>query len=117
MHPINLADQPQATVIRERHIQSIDCWQVVKDDLLIVKRGDQILVDGLIVSNQSLTLEGLNSDGVSTQQVQKQVGDPLFAGSYCISGHVTYQTRTAMNQIPAVLLRHFRRGLISGYSN
>jgi len=87
--------QPQATVVRDGYIQSIDCWQVVKDDLLIVKRGDQILVDGLIISNQSLTVEELDSDGVSTQQVQKQVGAPLFAGSYCISGHATYQSRTA----------------------
>ena len=38
--------QPQVTVIRDGHIQSIDRWQVVEEDLLIVRRGDQIMVNG-----------------------------------------------------------------------
>ena len=85
--------QPQATVIRDGYIQSIDRWQVVKDDLLIVRRGDQILVEGLVVSSQSLIMEEQGKDGIRTRQVHKQEGDQLFAGSYCISGHATYQTQ------------------------
>ena len=85
--------QPLATVIRDGTIQSIDRWQVVKDDLLIARRGDQILVDGLVISCDLLMVEEHGDDGASPRQVNKEVGDQMFAGSFCLSGHATYQAQ------------------------
>jgi magnesium-transporting ATPase (P-type) len=83
--------QPQATVIRDGRIRSIDRWQVVEDDLLVVRRGDQIMVDGAIVRGSSLQVEEIFNQDQATQRVEKQVGDRLLEGSYCVAGHATYQ--------------------------
>ena len=82
--------QPQATVVRDGHIQSIDRWRVVEDDLLIVRRGDQIMVNGLVADERSLIVEETSVDDQQPQRVRKNVGDRLIAGSYCIAGHGTY---------------------------
>jgi magnesium-transporting ATPase (P-type) len=87
--------QPQATVIRDGHIRSIDRWHIVEDDLLVVRRGDQIMVSGEIVQGDSLTIEeSLDSDQRS-QRVEKQIGDQLVEGSYCVAGHATYRASEA----------------------
>jgi magnesium-transporting ATPase (P-type) len=82
--------QPQATVIRDGRIRSIDRWNVVEGDLLVVRRGDQIMVNGEIVQENSLTVEEIFNQDQATQRVEKQVGDQLLEGSYCVSGHATY---------------------------
>ena len=85
--------QPQANVIRDGHIKSIDRWLVVRDDLLIVRRGDQILVNGVIASGDSLTVEERRGSDEKLQRIQKQVGDRLIEGSYCIDGYAIYQAQ------------------------
>ncbi|MBK5106839.1 MAG: HAD family hydrolase [Anaerolineales bacterium] len=90
--------QPQVTVIRDGHIQSIDRWQVVEEDLLIVRRGDQIMVNGMVVSESSLIVEETAAEDQQSQQVRKKVGDRLIAGGYCIAGHGTYQSQEMEHQ-------------------
>ncbi len=85
--------QPQVTVIRDGRIQSIDRWRVVVDDLLIVHRGDQIMVNGLVASESSLIVEEITAEDQQPQRVRKKMGDQLIAGSYCITGHGTYQSQ------------------------
>lgn len=87
--------QPQATVIREGRIRSIDRWHVVEGDLLVVRRGDQIMVNGEIIRGDSLTTEESRDTDSPTQRVEKQVGDKLVEGSYCVAGHATYQASEA----------------------
>ena len=83
--------QPQATVVRDGHIQSIDRWLVVKDDLLVVRRGDLVMVNGVITSGDFLTVEESHRSGEQPEQIQKQAGDRLIVGSYCIDGYAAYQ--------------------------
>lgn len=85
--------QPQVTVIRDGHIQSIDRWQVVEEDLLIIRRGDQIMVNGIVASESSLIVEETAAQDQQSQQVRKKVGDRLITGGYCIAGHGTYQSQ------------------------
>ena len=87
--------QPQATVIREGRIRSIDRWQIVKDDLLVARRGDQIMVGGEIVQGVSLTVEEIRDTDQPTNRLEKQVGDQLVEGSYCVAGHATYRASEA----------------------
>ena len=44
--------RPQATVLREGKLRSIDPFQIVTGDLLVVGSGDQILVNGEMVSRR-----------------------------------------------------------------
>ena len=57
--------QPQATVIRDGHIRSIDRWRVVEGDLLVVRQGDQIMVNGILIGASSLTVEEAPAPGLS----------------------------------------------------
>jgi len=90
--------QPQATVIRDGRFHSIDRWRVVEDDLLVVRRGDQIMVSGEIVQGTSLTVEEMLDDNQATQRLEKQVGDQLLEGSYCVAGHATYRASESGSQ-------------------
>lgn len=87
--------QPQATVIRDGHIRSIDRWQVVEDDLLVIRHGDQIMVNGEIIQGSSLTVEEMLDADRTTQRVEKGIGDQLAEGSYCVAGHATYRASEA----------------------
>jgi magnesium-transporting ATPase (P-type) len=87
--------QPQATVIRDGRMRSIDRWNIVKNDLLIVRRGDQIMVRGEIVQGDSLTIEETNDSDPLSKRVDKQIGDQLVEGSYCVAGHATYRASEA----------------------
>ena len=84
--------QPQATVIRDGRIQSIDRWLVVEEDLIILRRGDQIVVAGAVVGDVSFIVEEIGGEDQKTRRVRKGVGDRLIAGSYCIAGYGTYQS-------------------------
>ena len=87
--------QPQATVIRDGRIRSIDRWQVVEDDLLIVRRGDQIMVNGEIIQGDSISIEEPLAVDQPTHRIEKQVGEQLREGSYCVAGHATYRATEA----------------------
>lgn len=53
---IALLAQPTATVIREGQEKVIDPGEAVLGDLLVAEAGDQIIVDGLVLSNNHLLL-------------------------------------------------------------
>ena len=81
---LSLITAPQATVIRDSAEMHIPTNEVVLDDIVVLKAGDQIysdaiVVDGLIEANESL-LTG-ESDAIT-----KKEGDALFSGSFVSSG-------------------------------
>ena len=82
--------RPQATVIREGQINSIDPVQVVPGDMLVVGPGDEILVDGHIVGDGQILVEEVFQDQPE-RQVLKQGGDPVYADSYCLDGRAVYR--------------------------
>jgi magnesium-transporting ATPase (P-type) len=90
--------QPQSTVIREGEIHSIDPAQVVRGDLLLVRQGDQILVDGELVVDGELTVEESVGDG--EHRSVKRSGDAIQAGSFCVQGHAVYRARVSGSRQP-----------------
>ncbi len=82
--------RPQATVIREGRIKSIDPIDVVSGDMLIVGLGDEILVDGEIVGDGQVLVEE-SSGNQREDQVPKGAGDTIRAGSYCLDGRAIYR--------------------------
>src|SRR5215469_16435260 len=109
---IALLTRPQATVIREGQERLIDPGEIVLGDLLVVRPGDQIVVDGplagagrLAVYDSLLTVE--------SHPVSKHVGETLYSGSFCISGSACYRAekvgaKSVANQLTAGA-RAFRR--------
>jgi len=82
--------RPQATVIRDGKLKSLDPRHVVAGDLLVVAAGDQILVDGGIVGNGEIVIEQVQNDGQVNQQ-KRGCGEKLSAGCDCIQGRAVYQ--------------------------
>ena len=82
--------RPQATVIREGQIKSIDPVRIAPGDMLVVGPGDEILVDGEIVGDDQILVEE-SPAGDDGGQALKQSGDPVYAGSYCLDGRAVYR--------------------------
>jgi magnesium-transporting ATPase (P-type) len=67
--------RPQATVIREGRVRSVDPATVVEGDLVAIGPGDEVLADGQIVSESSLKIDdkkckggtSVSAAGVSTK--------------------------------------------------
>src|SRR5487761_480845 len=54
---IALLTRPRATVIRDGNEQQIDPGEIVVDDVLILRAGDQIVVDGPIIGNGRIEVD------------------------------------------------------------
>lgn len=79
-----------ATVIRDGEVKVIDLRAVVSGDVLVAGFGDQILADGVILSQDHFEVdESLITE--STQPVAKGVGDQVHTGSICVAGRAAYQ--------------------------
>ena len=81
---LSIISSISASVIREGKSQIIDIDKVVLDDIIVYKRGNQVIADsvikeGIVEVNESL-LSG-EEEGVT-----KKEGDMLYSGSFIISG-------------------------------
>lgn len=81
---------PQATVLRDSKLRSIDPVQIVEGDLLVIGSGDQIMVDGELLSQESLTVESFTPDQTTSQRVVDR-GGSVFKGEDCVAGHGLYR--------------------------
>ena len=86
--------RPQSTVIRERVIRSINPVQVVKGDLLVVRQGNQILLNGELVGAGEITVEE-QKPGEPARRVKKYTGDAVYSGSFCMDGRSVYRAGEA----------------------
>jgi len=87
---IALLTRPTATVIRDKKERTVDPSEIVRGDLLVLKPGDQVLVDGTVVQNSSLSLDESLLTGES-DLVQKQMGNEVYSGSFCMTGSGIYR--------------------------
>jgi cation-transporting P-type ATPase E len=111
---IALLTRPRATVIRNGAERQVPPDQVVVGDLLVVRPGDQIVVDGPIVGEGPIEVDESMLTGES-DLVAKHMGEVVSSGSFCVSGTARYQAdkvgeQSAANQI-TVGARAFRRVL------
>jgi cation-transporting ATPase E len=82
--------RPQATVIREGRLRSIDPVYIVQGDCLVVTTGDEFLVNGELIGDEGIRVEEAESP-VRDRQVAKAKGDQVVAGSYCLQGRGVYR--------------------------
>ena len=87
---IALLTRPKVTVIRDGGEREIDQSEIVKDDIIHMRSGDQALVDGLLLNVRSLEVDESLLTGESST-VRKREGDTIYSGSYCITGEGYYQ--------------------------
>jgi len=82
---ISLLTRPKVTVIRDGKEVVIDQTEIVKDDLIVMRAGEQALVDGTLVSASSLEMDESLLTGESST-VRKKEGDEIYSGSICVTG-------------------------------
>ncbi len=81
-----LIADPKATVVRDSDVQQVPVTEVVLDDLLEVRAGDQIVVDGRVVGAHNLEVDESLLTG-EADPVRREVGDAVRSGSFVVAGH------------------------------
>lgn len=82
---IALVNSPKVTVVREGQEKVIAPEELVKGDVVRVSAGDQIVVDGVMIGEGTLEMDESLLTG-EPDLIRKQAGDPLFSGSFCVTG-------------------------------
>ena len=86
---LRILTAPRVIVIRDGGQRPIDPADLVRGDLVVVGRGDQVVLDGELVDGEIEVDESLvsgESDGIV-----RRPGDQLLSGSVCVSGSATIQ--------------------------
>ena len=87
---IALLTRPKVTLIRSGQEKVTDPNDIVLGDLIVVRPGDQIVVDGKVTSDGEVNMDESLLTGES-DLIVKKAGDELYSGSFCVSGTARYQ--------------------------
>ncbi len=87
---ITLLTRPTVTVVREGHRRSVDPSEIVVGDVLLANPGDQIVVDGQVISDSRVDVDESLLTGES-DLIIKRLGDRVYSGSFCVMGSAFYQ--------------------------
>ena len=82
---LRVLSAPRATVVRNGVAAEIAADEVVIDDLLELRPGDQLVVDGEVVATEGLEIDESLLTGES-DPLPKDVGDPARSGSFVVAG-------------------------------
>ena len=109
---IALLTRPRATVIRDGQARQVSPEELVIGDVLKVEPGDQVVLDGTVVGEGRMQADESALTGES-DLVTKAAGDPVYSGSFCVSGSAWYRAdkvgqQSLANQITSGA-RSFRR--------
>ena len=81
---------PRARVVRDGNVTEIAVEQVVLDDLLDLRTGDQVPCDGYVRATVGLEVDESLLTGES-DPVNKAPDDPVFSGSFVVAGSGRFQ--------------------------
>jgi cation-transporting ATPase E len=83
-----LLNAPHARVLREGSEAEVSLDDVVLDDTLVLRAGDQVPADGLVAGSQGLQVDESMLTGES-DAVEKSEGDRVLSGSVVVAGEGT----------------------------
>ena len=106
---LTLLTAPRARVIRAGHEAEIAVNEVVLDDVLALRAGDQIVVDGLVLSADGLELDESLLTG-ETDPLRKRPSDEVLSGSFVAAGAGRYRaTRVGADAYATKLAEEAKR--------
>ena len=91
---------PKATVVREGFEREVYAIDVVEDDLLVLRSGDQVVADGPVVWDQAEMDESILTG--ETSSVRRGRGDELESGAFCVGGSCYYRAARVGDQSRAI---------------
>ena len=83
-------NQPHARVTRDGTSRSVDVADLVLDDLVLLRAGDQIVADGVVRDSTGMQVDESLLTGES-QPVDKPAGAGVLSGSFVVAGSGRYQ--------------------------
>jgi cation-transporting ATPase E len=86
---IALLTRPKVMVIRDGQERQVDPAEVVVGDALALRPGNQIVVDGQLISDKRVDVDESLLTGES-DHIPKGTGDALLSGSFCVAGSGVY---------------------------
>lgn len=87
---LSILNESQVTVVRDYKTMTIPQNEVVKDELIVIRRGQQIVVDGIIIETEGIECDESQLTGES-DPIIKLEKDKVFSGSFVVSGHALMQ--------------------------
>lgn len=85
---LTIISAPQATVVRDGHVTTIPADQLVVGDALQLHRGDQVPVDGVVLTHGGLEVDESALTG-EPNNIVKQPDDAVLSGSFIVAGSAT----------------------------
>ncbi len=79
-----IMNAPTARVVRNGELMKIDAEELVQDDTVLFKAGDQIVADAVVVDGEISANEALLTG--EADEIQKTKGSELLSGSFVVSG-------------------------------
>lgn len=86
-----ILDAPQALVVREGEERPIPTGDVVLDDVLMLKLGEQVCADGIVLNSFGLEVNESILTGESAP-VRKHEGDEVLSGTSVVAGSALVRT-------------------------
>ncbi len=100
---------PRARVVRDGRVQEIPVEQVVLDDVLELRPGDQVVVDGRVLTSDGLEVDESLLSGESAP-LAKDAGAEVLSGSFDAAGTGRFQaTRVGRAAYAATLAEQAKR--------
>ncbi|MFY9614855.1 MAG: HAD-IC family P-type ATPase [Candidatus Dormiibacterota bacterium] len=81
---------PRANVVRDGQVVDVAVEEVVLDDLMVIRTGDQLVADGVVTDEKSLQVDESLLTGES-DPVDKALGDQALSGSFVVAGSGRYR--------------------------
>jgi cation-transporting ATPase E len=88
---VSLLLKKKSSVVRDGQLIELEINEIVKDDIIFLKRGDQIVTDGCIINSNHLEIDESLLTGESVP-IYKIENDTVLSGSFCVSGSGYYRT-------------------------
>lgn len=84
LEKMNMLHAPHAKVVRDGKLFQVDSEDLVIDDIVIFRAGNQICADAVVVAGEVQVNESLLTG--ESDEVTKRKGDHLMSGSFVVSG-------------------------------
>jgi cation-transporting P-type ATPase E len=106
---LELLAAPTVSIVREGRVADHPVSEIVLDDLIELRPGDQVVVDGTVVASNGLEIDESLLTGES-DPVSKQVDDEVLSGSFVAAGSGRFRaTRVGGDSYAARLAREGKR--------
>ncbi len=109
LEKMELLKSQDVTVVRDGKKERINKHTIVKDDVVMLQKGDQVVVDGKVLDARLLEIDESLLTGES-HAINKKPGDELLSGSFCIYGSAYYQaTGVGEESYASNILHHAKK--------